>query len=373
MSHTKEVYRVTMNLTMTADVVGLFADAWLFALVRSAGQHGALTVNEAAYRGDVPVSLELRGAVAMEGSVTTWNTVAPLRAFFEAGQSSVVNVSAHSWSLASQGPSFNAGQSIGAQLPVTRVCSISHYHTLIEVRDVLRCLDPGDVTIHDQCPQQACIPDYFGKGCKSLSSLLFASCGNPQLSPLNTITTIQGSFLTGCSRLRRLSLAPLSNVTAVGDQFLSECNSLEEVDLSPLSNVTSVGPQFMYGCASVRKLDVSPLSKITAFEGSFLAGCSQLEEVNLEAIDGVTSVGRCFMHQCSRLRRLSLAPLSNVTAVGEQFLYECSSLEEVDLSPLSNVTSVGPHFMYGCGRVVVGVSDFVRGMRGRGGRCWRGG
>ena len=157
-----------MNLTMTADVIGLFADAWLFALVRSAGQQGGLAVNEAAHRGDVPVSLGLRGAAAREEGVTASNTVAPLGPSFKAGRSSVVNVSAHSWSLApvTPAPSFQAGRSNGAQFPAARVCTISYYQTLIEVRDVVVCLDPIDVTIHDQCAQQTCIPDFFGKGCR---------------------------------------------------------------------------------------------------------------------------------------------------------------------------------------------------------------
>ena len=329
-----------MNLSMAVEVVSLFADAGLLALVRSAGCLGALAVNDAAYRGNVPVWLQVHSGEcdATVKDVTPTNTMVPVGRSGNFDDRYVVHISARSCAHRAQ------------PLPSAAVCTISHYNDLLEVQGPIRVLNARCITILDRCPAQVCIPGGFVEGCRRLESLAFATC-NTHLSgkpPLSTVTTIQGGFLRGSVHLRRINLMPLANVAALQDEFLSGCRSLEDVDLSPLTNVTSVGADFMRGCAGLRRLDVSPLSKITAFRLGFLADCTSLEEVNLEAITGVTFVGEHFMSGCSGLRSLSLAPLSNITVVGGSFLKGCRSLEDVDLSPLSNVASVGGQFMSEC-------------------------
>ena len=327
-----------MNLYMAAEVVGLFADAELLALVRSAGCLGALAVNEASYRGKVPLSLQLGELTSVvESSATATNTAVPVGRFAKFDQSATLNVSLKSWAHR------------GQLLRSVKVC-VSHYSDLVEVRDAMVSLHAQSITILDQCPKQVFIPEAFGRGCVQLRELTFATCDSPFFGslPLSTITTIQGAFLAECTSLRRLNLAPLSNVTAVGGSFLFRCRSLEEVDLSPLSNVRSVGAHFMSGCAGVRKLDVSPLSKITSFGTAFLSACTGLEEVNLDTTTAITHVEDLFMSGCTSLRRLNLTSLSNVTTVGDSFLLNCHSLATVDFVGFTKATSVGAHFMDGC-------------------------
>ena len=168
-----------MNLNMAVEVAGLFADAELLALVRSAGSLGALAVNDAAYRGNVPVwVLLMEGTLTVE-EVTPDNTVVPIGPYVTFDASTVVNVSARSWAH------------MGQPLPSAAVCTISHYNDLAEVRDVISCVDAQTITILDQCSaQQLSMPESFGRGPFRLEQLTFSAHDATGRSPLSTVPAI---------------------------------------------------------------------------------------------------------------------------------------------------------------------------------------
>ena len=54
------------------------------------------------------------------------------------------------------------------------------------------------------------------------------------LSPLaNIVTSLDGSFLTGCTGLEALDLSPLSGVASINGPFLEDCTGLKSIDLTP--------------------------------------------------------------------------------------------------------------------------------------------
>ncbi|CAO4835588.1 MAG: hypothetical protein CNLJKLNK_00470 [Holosporales bacterium] len=178
------------------------------------------------------------------------------------------------------------------------------------------------------------------------------------------VTHIGGSFLWGCTALRKIDLSPLKGITELPFHFLLDCTGLTEIDLSPLAHLKIIKGGFLRGCTGLTAIDLSFFAQITKIGSEFLRGCTGLTAIDLSPLAGVKSVDMEFLSDCTGLTAIDLSPLAGVKSVDMGFLRRCTSLTAIDLSPLVKLKEVDLGFLSDCTGLRTVILPGTRAFRG---------